>query len=719
MVNTCNICQRSFDTIKGLNIHISSCTRKRCQLITRNNYIIDKNNVDNEQHTIETTDIINLEKINIVREEKHLPYLPTYTSISRQPNVPYGEINGTDFVKAIDDVYDEIVQWRKNLFKLPSGKASKTFINELTTWVEHFNKNSEFQCIALKVFMVLPNLILQKPSKTSKAKDHLKKVEERMTSWKEGKIYELVQECRIIQHRMMTSKRRNMEETARIFAKLMFQGKVTAALKLLKSDSENGVHNIDENIMKELEKKHPKPAPIQENTLLFGPINYLAPSYFDDIDETMIFKASRLTKGAGGPSHLDADQYCHILTSTKFKKENKELREQISLLAKKLATQILDPKTVEALVACRLIPLNKNPGVRPIGVGESLRRIIGKAIGWVLKNDIQETAGPLQAATGLHGGAEAAIHAMKTIFEKDDTEGVILVDASNAFNSLNRHAALHNIQILCPNFATILINTYRLPTRLIILGAKYILSTEGTTQGDNLSMSFYALGTSPLLDALKITCPNTSQVCLADDITGAGTLIGLRKWWDNVVNEGNKFGYYVNESKSWLILKDENNVETAKEIFKDSEIMITTEGKRHLGASLGSEDFHKIYCEEKVNEWCAENEKLSDYAKSQPHAAYTAFLHGEMHKFTYFMRTIPEMNIYIEKLDEVIKNRFLPSLLETFVTEQERKLFSMPTRFGGLGIPIMKESAEQQYSASKKITAPLVTIMLMQGLVSS
>ena len=77
--------------------------------------------------------------------------------------------------------------------------------------------------------------------------------------------------------------------------------------------------------------------------------------------------------------------------------------------------------------------------------------------------------------------------------------------------------------------------------------------------------------------------------------------------------------------------------------------MITTEGKRHLGALLGSEDFRKIYCEEKVNEWCAEIEKLSDYAKSQPHAA---FLHGEMHKSAYFMRTIPEMNIYIKKLDQ-------------------------------------------------------------------
>ena len=158
-----------------------------------------------------------------------------------------------------------------------------------------------------------------------------------------------------------------------------------------------------------------------------------------------MLKAAQLTKGAGGPSQLDADQYRHILISSKYKAEGKRLREQIAQLARKLASEIVDPKTLEAFVACRLIPLDKCPGIRPIGIGEILRRIIGKTIGWALKEDIQQAAGPLQAATGLQGGAEAAIHAMKDVFESEETEAVILVDASNAFNRLNQQAALHNM----------------------------------------------------------------------------------------------------------------------------------------------------------------------------------------------------------------------------------------------------------------------------------
>ena len=77
------------------------------------------------------------------------------------------------------------------------------------------------------------------------------------------------------------------------------------------------------------------------------------------------------------------------------------------------------------------------------------------------------------------------------------------MDAENAFNKLNRLAALHNMQYICPPFATVLINTYRIPARLILVGGGEIESAEGTTQGCTLAMGFYGLGTSPIILILK------------------------------------------------------------------------------------------------------------------------------------------------------------------------------------------------------------------------
>ena len=69
----------------------------------------------------------------------------------------------------------------------------------------------------------------------------------------------------------------------------------------------------------------------------------------------------------------------------------------------------------------------------------------------------------------------------------------------------------------------------------------------------------------------------------------------------------------VNGSKSWLIVKLEELADEANRVFGDK-VNITTEGQRHLGAVIGSQEFKDQYCREKV-------EALSEIARSQPHAA--------------------------------------------------------------------------------------------------
>ena len=77
------------------------------------------------------------------------------------------------------------------------------------------------------------------------------------------------------------------------------------------------------------------------------------------------------------------------------------------------------------------------------------------------KEDVLETSGSLQVCAGLRSGSEATVHAMHSLFEEEETDAVLLNDASNAFNALNRAAAPHNIRVLCPPIATYGINTYR------------------------------------------------------------------------------------------------------------------------------------------------------------------------------------------------------------------------------------------------------------------
>ena len=139
-----------------------------------------------------------------------------------------------------------------------------------------------------------------------------------------------------------------------------------------------------------------------------------------------------------------------------------------------------------------------------------------------MKDDICQCAGSLQVCAGQEGGSEAAIHAMRSIFHADESDCALLVDAKNAFNTLNRNATLHNSRIICPALSTILINTYRVAIPMYVIGGEIIQSVEGTTQGDPLAMAMYAIGTVPLISSLAGIC---KQVWFADDATGAGTIM--------------------------------------------------------------------------------------------------------------------------------------------------------------------------------------------------
>ena len=79
------------------------------------------------------------------------------------------------------------------------------------------------------------------------------------------------------------------------------------------------------------------------------------------------------------------------------------------------------------------------------------------------------------------------------------------------------------------------------------------------------------------------------------------------------------------------------------------------------------------------------------------------------------MRTMQDIDEHLKPLDDVISNNFLPTLLDSIVTENERSLFQLPVQLGRFGIPILSEIAREHFESSKKITAPLVTIMILQG----
>ena len=164
------------------------------------------------------------------------------------------------------------------------------------------------------------------------------------------------------------------------------------------------------------------------------------PSIFEQINAKTLRKSTLRTHGSHGPSGLDVCEWRRIIIH--FKQTSIELCKTIAKLSCTIATKVLPKENLTACNSCRLIPLDKNPGVRPIGIGEVLRTIIGKTITHCIKSDLKSLRKNFQLCLRQKCGIEYAIHGWRNEFEKPETDATLFIVAENAFNLLNRELAL-------------------------------------------------------------------------------------------------------------------------------------------------------------------------------------------------------------------------------------------------------------------------------------
>ena len=74
---------------------------------------------------------------------------------------------------------------------------------------------------------------------------------------------------------------------------------------------------------------------------------------------------------------------------TSFQVVSDDLCDALATVSRRLCTEFVDPASLTSFVSCHLIALDKNPGVRPIGVGETVRRLVAKVVLSVVHDDVQ------------------------------------------------------------------------------------------------------------------------------------------------------------------------------------------------------------------------------------------------------------------------------------------------------------------------------------------
>ena len=224
------------------------------------------------------------------------------------------------------------------------------------------------QPIALKAAIVLLAVALQKPSQKLKAKDHQECLAKRVVLCKEGEIDKLLCEGRMIQKRLSNSRRVDPPNAARVFANHVMSGQINWALHYLSENNGGGVLPLSDDVMAQLREKHPSRQEARLGSLLFGPVEDVPDSIYQQINGEMVRNAV-LGVPQASMQMVQANSCIKVIQEI----WNRPVRSN------------------------RLTPLDKGEGaVPPIGVGEVIRRIMGKCVMHVTKSDVIDASGSLQ-----------------------------------------------------------------------------------------------------------------------------------------------------------------------------------------------------------------------------------------------------------------------------------------------------------------------------------
>ena len=99
----------------------------------------------------------------------------------QEPCFQWGACEGNSFRDAVDLAYAEVIHWCRTIFKVPSGKIGRAFVAEVSRLICAYAEGSTLEPVALKCVMSLPALLLQKPHRSSKVKEHISCLERRLS----------------------------------------------------------------------------------------------------------------------------------------------------------------------------------------------------------------------------------------------------------------------------------------------------------------------------------------------------------------------------------------------------------------------------------------------------------------------------------------------------------------------------------------------------------
>ncbi|XP_055336340.1 uncharacterized protein LOC129586883 [Paramacrobiotus metropolitanus] len=356
--------------------------------------------------------------------------------------------------------------------------------------------------------------------------------------------------------------------------------------------------------------------------------------------------------------------------------------------------------------------MKKDGGLRPIAVGNTLRRLAAKVICSRVKVRTTAALQPSQLGFGVKGGSEAIVHSAREFISSDRSSVKVLlkIDLKNAFNCISRATIMEVASVHLPEYADYLHACYGYYTDLYI-DDEIPSSQCGVHQGDPLGPLLFSLGILPITSALK----SKFNAWFLDDGTMGGSVETVAEDFQTVIDAAYAVGLSVNMSKCEIFVSGgtAEDQDAAISTFLNRFPTVTVAVEENLcllGAPL-LKDGIKSAIQQKTEVMRLIANRLELLPKHQAYFLLKCSLSAP--KVIHLLRCCPsfEARDSLIEFDEVLRES-LQSICNVRMDPPAWRQASLPVRCGGLGIRRVDELALPAYLASIHATRSLVSKLL-------
>ncbi|KAL0213539.1 hypothetical protein RCL1_007165 [Eukaryota sp. TZLM3-RCL] len=358
---------------------------------------------------------------------------------------------------------------------------------------------------------------------------------------------------------------------------------------------------------------------------------------------------SRKSGSAPGPSGLSYD---HLKLAFEF--SYTLVDDCCSYYKKVLTGKVVLP---EALTASKLVALSKsNGGVRPIAVSESLTRLLAVVVFNRCKFSSINYLKDFQWGIGVVDGAACAVHAVETLLSNDSTRSALLLDFSNAFNSVKR-SSISNSIINSPLVSLLSYFQAQYSTKSKLLFHSYsVMSSSGVKQGDPLGPLLFCLAIYEVILNFKEIFPDIEVLGYMDDLTLLGRPEDLKAALPVFASIAAEVGLMLNAKKCLFVCQEDveapilNNIDIPKVDFRNDAL-------RLLGAYIGFNEKVKELLDSLLDSFENELNTVTNFNISKQ-LKFTFLRCCYSSKFNHIFRS----GIGLTKANVLVKSAFLGGL---------------------------------------------------------